>query len=217
MPHAVDSEADLLGWLRDERLQTFRSCRPGFGGGCEGTEFRPLRFDSVYLVLDADGISSFRDDPTGVVLSLRRRGPAYPDAARRGFHRLFPDIADDETMGKVDKAQAAARRANAAIIYKGADTVIASPDGRALINTNAPISASTAGSGDVLAGIVRALLAQGIPAFEAAAAVCLPAWRSGNARRQGSDGGRPRIVRSTALTKASRRFPPARRSRRTVR
>jgi hydroxyethylthiazole kinase-like uncharacterized protein yjeF len=169
MLHAVDSEADLLGWLRDERLQTF-VLGPGFGAGAKARSFvAALR--QRHLVLDADGISSFRDDPTELFSLFAEGEPRLVLTPHEGeFHRLFPDIADDETMGKVDKAQAAARRANAAIIYKGADTVIASPDGRALINTNAPIWLATAGSGDVLAGIVGALLAQGIPAFEAAAA-----------------------------------------------
>ena len=69
-------------------------------------------------------------------------------------HCLFPDVAADEKASKVDKALAAAGRSNAAIIYKGADTVIASPDGRALINTNAPVWLATAGSGDVWAGFL---------------------------------------------------------------
>jgi NAD(P)H-hydrate repair Nnr-like enzyme with NAD(P)H-hydrate dehydratase domain len=87
------------------------------------------------------------------------------------FSRLFPDIAADaDRHGQGRQGSAAAARANAAIVYKGADTVIASPDGRALINTNAPIWLATAGSGDVLAGIVGALMAQGLPAVEAAAA-----------------------------------------------
>jgi hydroxyethylthiazole kinase-like uncharacterized protein yjeF len=169
MMHVVDSDADLLGWLKDERLKTF-VLGPGFGAGAKARSFvAALR--QRHLVLDADGISSFRDDPAELFALFAKGETRLVLTPHEGeFRRLFPDIADDETMGKVDKAQAAARRANAAIVYKGADTVIASPDGRALINTNAPIWLATAGSGDVLAGIIGALIAQGIPAFEAAAA-----------------------------------------------
>src|SRR5690606_1136389 len=86
------------------------------------------------------------------------------------FARLFPETAKDDGLGKVEKALAAAGQAGAIIVYKGADTVIAGPDGRAFINENAPPWLATAGSGDVLAGMIGALLANGVPAFEAAAA-----------------------------------------------
>ncbi|NKK01864.1 NAD(P)H-hydrate dehydratase [Rhizobium leguminosarum bv. viciae] len=183
MLHAIDDEADLGDWLSDKRLQTF-VLGPGFGIGARARGFVSALADR-HLVLDADGISSFKDDPQQL-FDLFRGEPRLVLTPHEGeFARLFPDIGGDEGLGKVDKALAAARRANAAIIYKGADTVIAAPDGRALINTNAPIWLATAGSGDVLTGIIGGLLAQGLPAFEAAAA---GVWLHGEAGQRAGKG-----------------------------
>ncbi|WP_112610287.1 NAD(P)H-hydrate dehydratase [Rhizobium sp. WW22] len=169
MLHAVDDEAALRKWLTDQRLSTF-ILGPGFGAGEKARQFC-LALADRHLVLDADGITSFRDEPQRLFDAFAEGPTRLVLTPHEGeFGRLFPDIAADETLSKIDKAKAAARRAHAAIIYKGADSVIAAPDGRALINANAPPWLATAGSGDVLAGIVGGLMAQGAPAFEAAAA-----------------------------------------------
>ncbi|MDQ0558248.1 hydroxyethylthiazole kinase-like uncharacterized protein yjeF [Rhizobium mesoamericanum] len=168
MLHAIEDEAALSDWLHDERLQTF-VLGPGFGVGEKARRFVAL-LSERQLVLDADGLSSFKDAPEELCSRFSGKPRLVITPHEGEFSRVFPDIAADTAMGKIEKAQAAAARANAAIVYKGADTVIASPDGRAYINTNAPVWLATAGSGDVLAGIIGALMAQGVPAFEAAAA-----------------------------------------------
>jgi hydroxyethylthiazole kinase-like uncharacterized protein yjeF len=184
MLHGIDGDADLSDWLKDERLRSF-VLGPGFGAGEKARHF-VAAISRRHLVLDADGITSFRDDPE-VLFALFAEGETRlvltPHEGE--FSRLFPDIAADPNLGKADKALAAAARANAAIVYKGPDTVIASPDGRALINTNAPIWLATAGSGDVLAGIIGALMAQGLPAFEAAAAGVYMHGEAGNRAGKG--------------------------------
>ncbi|MBB6487452.1 NAD(P)H-hydrate dehydratase [Rhizobium lusitanum] len=169
MLHAVDDEASLRAWLADQRLSTF-ILGPGFGAGEKACQFC-LALADRHLVLDADGITSFRDEPQRLFDAFAAGPTRLVLTPHEGeFGRLFPDIAADASLNKVDKARAAAARAHAAIIYKGADSVIAAPDGRALINANAPPWLATAGSGDVLAGIVGGLMTQGAPAFEAAAA-----------------------------------------------
>jgi hydroxyethylthiazole kinase-like uncharacterized protein yjeF len=135
------------------------------------------------LVLDADGITSLSHQRAAFFEAAKRpNAPALVLTPHHGeFGRLFPDIAADASQSKLERARAAAKRAQAIIIYKGPDTVIAAPDGRAAINTNGTPLLATAGSGDVLSGIVAALLAQRMPAFEGA---CAAVWMHAEAARR---------------------------------
>jgi len=87
--------------------------------------------------------------------------------------------------GKIEAARAAASRTGAVIVYKGADTVVAGPDGPAVISAAPSHWLASAGTGDVLAGVIAGRLASGLPAFEAA---CAGVWLHGRAAQLAGPG-----------------------------
>lgn len=123
-------------------------------------------------VLDADALTVFEDNRFALYDAL---GPHCVLTPHEGeFRRLFPELAG----AKTDRALEAARISGAVIVLKGAETVIAHPDGRVVVNLNAPPTLATAGTGDVLAGLITGLLARRVPPFEAA---CAAVWIHGEA------------------------------------
>jgi len=173
MVRPVDGAAALSAFLADRRLNVVVL---GPGGGV-GATMRDMVFAALAggraVVLDADALTSFADDPTALFAAIGARGnaPTVLTPHDGEFTRLFKSISVvADNSSKLDRARAAASCSGATVVLKGADTVVAHPDGRAAINENAPPWLATAGAGDVLAGFAAGLLAQGMPAFEAAAA-----------------------------------------------
>lgn len=185
--------ARALGEMLSDKRKTAVLIGPGAGvGAATGDMVLTALCAGAGLVLDADALTSFahRSDAgeasVGFGFTSRREDAQTgatalfeairADAARPvvmtphegEFKRLFADLA--ALPSKLERARRAAERSGAVVVLKGADTVIAAPDGRAAINANAPAWLATAGSGDVLAGFVTGLLAQGMAAFEAASA-----------------------------------------------
>ena len=162
--------AGLRAELEDGRLAAF-ALGPGFGVGDTARDYVLAILSAKRgLVLDADGITSFAKTPETLFAAIGEAGSPVVLTPHQGeFARLFPDLGASQNLSKLEKTRQAASRSGAIVVLKGADTVIAVPDGRAAINATGTPYLATAGSGDVLSGIIAGLLAQKMLAFEAAA------------------------------------------------
>jgi hydroxyethylthiazole kinase-like uncharacterized protein yjeF len=188
MVRAVDGAAEFGSLLADRRINTLvLGPGGGVGEGMRAMVQAALASDRA-IVLDADALTSFADRPQALFDAIRSRGSAVTVLTPHEgeFARLFQDGRQElGNTSKLERARAAAKRSGGIVLLKGADTVVAAPDGRAAISTDAPAWLATAGSGDVLAGFVAGLLAQGMPGFEAAAAAV---WLHGQAGNEAGPG-----------------------------
>lgn len=172
----VEIRDDFAGNIADPRRNTV-ILGPGLGTGpSNGPATRAMVLAALAggqrsVVLDADALSAFADAPDDLFDAII--GPSVLTPHEGEFKRLFGGSGD-----KLSRARDAARRSGAVVVLKGADTVIAAPDGRAAINASAPPWLGSAGAGDVLAGIIGGLLARGADDYEAAAAAV---WCHGRA------------------------------------
>lgn len=163
-----DSDTDLLNLAENADAVVIG---PAAGvGSITAAQVQTLVRTGAALIVDADALTSFRDDPERLFGMLDRDDVITPHPGE--FERIFPGLLD-AAPERITAARQAAEMASCVVLLKGPDTVIAAPDGRAAVNIEPAPWLATAGSGDVLAGFIGGLAAQGMDSFEAA---CAASW-----------------------------------------
>jgi hydroxyethylthiazole kinase-like uncharacterized protein yjeF len=184
MVRPVDGPIELKEFLADKRRNAV-ILGPGGGVGPAMREQVSAALGSgAAAVLDADALTSFAGEAAALAdaIGMRPARPVILTPHEGEFSRLFSVLEREmHSRSKLERARLAATKTGAILVLKGADTVVAAPDGRAAISENSPPSLATAGSGDVLAGLVGGLLAQGMAPFEAA---CAAVWLHGEAANE---------------------------------
>jgi hydroxyethylthiazole kinase-like uncharacterized protein yjeF len=188
MVRPVDTPVEFADLVSDRRLNSI-VIGPGAGVSERTRDLVHTALSAKRgLVLDADALTSFAEAPERLFESIRAAegGQVVLTPHEGEFPRLFSDISNKHPgRSKLERVRDAAERSGAVVLLKGPDTVVASPDGRASIASNAPPWLATAGAGDVLAGMIAGMLAQGVPAFEAA---CIGVWLHGEAAGEAGPG-----------------------------
>lgn len=175
MVKSISDGDEFTDWLNRRRIGSLL-IGPGNGVTERTRDFTALALESsADVVLDADAITVFAEDPDTLfsMIEEKTEGEVVLTPHEAEFERIF-----SLSGSKLQRARQAAEMSGAVVLLKGADTVIATPDGKAVINYNAPPYLATAGSGDVLAGLITGFLSGGMTAFSAAAAA---AWLHGAA------------------------------------
>jgi len=188
MVRPVEGAGELAAFLSDARRNAVLLGPGGGVGAAMREQVMAALAGERGVVLDADALTSFAEAPETLFAALRKRADGATVLTPHGgeFARLFKVLVEKHAVKqKLELTRVASHETGAIIVLKGADSVIASPDGRAAIAENAPPWLATAGSGDVLAGMITGLLAQGMPAFEAA---CAGVWLHGEAGRAAGPG-----------------------------
>ena len=169
MVAAFDGATGLAEFLSDQRLNAVL-IGPGAGATAETRDLvaAVLSTDAT-VVLDADGLTAFTESPQELFGLIKNRpAPTILTPHAGEFDRIFPELGNAES--KLVQAKRASEISGGVIVFKGPDTVIAAPDGLAAINESAPPWLATGGTGDVLAGLITGLSAQGMAALDAAVA-----------------------------------------------
>jgi hydroxyethylthiazole kinase-like uncharacterized protein yjeF len=184
MVRSVDGPTELTAFLADKRRNAVVIGPGGGVGSAMRAQVGAVLASEAAAVLDADSLTSFADDPALLANAIRKHsGKGVVLTPHEGeYDRLFSHLIKiSKGNSKLERARLASDAIGAVLVLKGADTVVAAPDGRAAIAENAPPTLATAGTGDVLAGFVAGLLAQGTAPFEAASAAV---WLHGEAARE---------------------------------
>jgi hydroxyethylthiazole kinase-like uncharacterized protein yjeF len=170
MISAYDGPAELAEILTSDPRKNAVLIGPGAGATQETrNNVAAVLSSEATAVIDADGLTAFEGNPQELFSLIQSRGAATILTPHKGeFDRLFPEL--DNAESKLEQAKRAAEISGAVVVFKGPDTIVSAPDGLSAISENSPPWLATAGTGDVLAGLIIGLCAQKMSPFDAAAA-----------------------------------------------